>query len=267
MSLLERILEQKRAEVAARTPPHATSDPRAGVDTRVNLKSWLTRPTGGPLHLIAEVKFKSPSAGSLSRKLDAGQRAVAYASAGARMISVLCDEVFFGGGYADLAAARKALDDQRLSVPLLAKEFIVDPLQLEWARHHGADAVLLIVRILDKELLGRFIGEAKERGLAPFVEVTTEDERDAALEAGADVLGVNARDLDTQAIEPARAARVIAGIPRDRVAVHLSGLGSAEAVKAVRASRADAALVGEALMRVEDPAPILRDFVSAAQGS
>ena len=212
-----------------------------------------------PLDLLADLARAAPAANSNAmRTLDrfiAGYCAAMNApgltlglASAAGPIRVSCH------GYADLAAARKALDDQGLSVPLLAKEFIVDPLQLEWARHHGADAVLLIVRILDKELLGRFIGEAKERGLAPFVEVTTEDERDAALEAGADVLGVNARDLDTQAIEPARAARVIAGIPRDRVAVHLSGLGSAEAVKAVRASRADAALVGAGALGVDVPA-------------
>jgi indole-3-glycerol phosphate synthase len=267
VSLLERIVEQKRAEVAAKAPPHSTYDPRGGVYGRVDLRNWLMRHEGAPLHLIAEVKFKSPSAGLLSRKLDASQRAAAYASGGARMVSVLCDEVFFGGGYIDLAAARKALDNHELVVPLLAKEFIVDPLQLDWVSHHGADAVLLIAKIVDAATLRVLMKRCKALGLAPFVEVATEAERDMALDAGADVLGVNARDLDTLDMDAERAARVIAGIPRDRVAVHLSGLGSADAVRAIRAGRADAALIGEALMRVDDPAPVLREFVSAALGS
>jgi indole-3-glycerol phosphate synthase len=217
------------------------------------------------MRLIAEVKFKSPSAGPLSRKLDAGARAVAYAKAGARMVSVLCDEAFFGGSYGDVAAARKALDDQGLVLPVLAKEFIIDPVQLVWASRHGADAALVIARIVDERMLRVLIEQARALGLEPFVEVVTEAERDAALEAGAAVIGVNARDLDTLVMDREGAARVIAGIPRDRVAVHLSGLGSPSAVAAIAAGRADAALIGEALMRVDDPSPVLREFVSAAE--
>jgi indole-3-glycerol phosphate synthase len=182
------------------------------------------------------------------------------------MVSVLCDATFFGGSYDDLASARKALDERGLPLPLLAKEFIIDPIQLEWAAQHGADAALVIVRIVDTDTLKRLIARASELGLTPFVEVTSEAERDLALEAGARILGVNARDLDTLAMDPARTARVLAGIPRPCVAVHLSGLRVADAVRSVAAGRADAALVGEALMRVDDPGPVLQDFVSAAEG-
>jgi indole-3-glycerol phosphate synthase len=267
MSLLERILQQKRSELTS--PPLLLRDelpvpsPPLGPSTVLEA---LRRPHGAPLRLIGEIKFKSPSAGALSRKLSAGERAVAYARGGARMVSVLCDAAFFGGSFLDLAEARQALDAAGLAVPLLAKEFIIDPVQLEWAARHGASAVLLIVRIVPPEIVRGLTEQARALGLEPFVEVTTEAERDAAIEAGATIIGVNARDLDTLAIDAGRTTRVIAGIPAERVSVHLSGLGSRAAVTGVAASRADAALVGEALMRVDDPRQVLRDFVSASEG-
>jgi indole-3-glycerol phosphate synthase len=274
MSLLERILARKREEV--RAAPSLPSP--IGMGEGVSLlrshggglgwgqEGGLVRPTGAPLRLITEVKFRSPSAGPLSRKLGAGERAVTYARGGAAMVSVLCDEAFFDGSYGDLAIARTALDYRGLTVPLLAKEFVIDPVQLEWAALDGADAVLLIARIVDRDTLRSLMQRARELGLEPFVEVTTEAERDAAVEAGARIIGVNARDLDTLAMDAAKTARVLAGIPEGIVAGHLSGLRSAEDIRAVAKGRADAALVGEALMRQDDPAPLLRDFVSAARG-
>jgi indole-3-glycerol phosphate synthase len=117
--------------------------------------------------------------------------------------------------------------------------------------------------------VGELTREAFARGLEPLIEVTTEGERDVALNTGARVVGVNARDLDTLVIDGARAARVLAGIPRDRVAVHLSGVKSPVDVRTIAAGRADAALVGEMLMREEDPTPFLRNLVSnlASEGA
>ena len=273
MSLLERILARKREEVAAGRlhPPGAPPRKQGGGNVSTTATAGraaardLQRPRGAPLRLITEVKFKSPSAGPLSRKLGTGERAVAYALGGASMVSVLCDETYFGGGYGELAIARTALDSRGLTVPLLAKEFVIDPVQLEWAALDGADAALLIARIVDRETLGSLIHAARALGLEPFVEVMTEAERDAALDAGARIIGVNARDLDTLAMDVERTARVLAGMPPGVVAVHLSGLRSTADVRAVAKGRADAALVGEALMRLDDPAPLLRDFVSAAE--
>jgi indole-3-glycerol phosphate synthase len=182
------------------------------------------------------------------------------------MVSVLCDKAFFHGGFDDLAHARDALDRAGARGPLLAKEFIVDPLQLEWAHEAGADAALLIVRLLDGGALRELASRARELGLEPFVEVTNEDELERALGVGARIVGVNARDLDTLAMDADRTARVLAAIPAGVVAVHLSGLRSPDAVAAVARGRADAALIGEALMRLDDPAPMLRKFVDAAAG-
>jgi indole-3-glycerol phosphate synthase len=180
------------------------------------------------------------------------------------MVSVLCDGTFFGGSFDDLLRSRQALDARGLAVPLLAKEFIVDPLQLDWALIHGADAVLIIARIVRPDQVAGLAREAVLRGLEPLIEVTTEGERDVALQAGARIIGVNARDLDTLAMDSTRATRVLAGIPPDRVAIHLSGIKSPEDIRAIAAGRADAALVGEVLMRQEDPTPFLRNLVSAA---
>jgi indole-3-glycerol phosphate synthase len=259
MGVLERILDSKRADVAALHA--ATRKPSS--HTAVDVLATLRR-QGGPLRLLAEVKLRSPSAGPLSRALSPDARALAYAEAGASMVSVLCDGPFFDGAWEHLAAARKRLDGAGQRVPLLAKEFVIDPRQVLEARDRGADAVLLIARIVDAEELAHLAGVARDEGLEPLVEVTDEAELDAALRAGARLVGVNARDLDTLAMDAARTARVLDAIPRDVVAVHLSGLREPADIARVARSRADAALVGEALMREDDPRPRLRAMVDAA---
>ncbi len=228
----------------------------------------LRRPAGAPLRLLAEVKLRSPSAGDLSRVLSPRDRALCYARAGAAMISVLTDGPFFGGSFDDLAACREALDAELGGARprLLCKEFVIDPVQIDRAADAGADAVLLIVRIVPAGRLGALVAEAGERGLEPLVEVATEEELRAARAAGARLVGVNARDLDTLRMDPARAAAVLAQIEPDRVAAHLSGLAAPEDVAKIAAGRADAALVGEALMRRDDPTDLLAAMVRAAAG-
>ena len=147
---------------------------------------------------------------------------------------------------------------------LLAKEFVVDPLQVRAARAFGADAVLLIVRLLDDATLKALMAEVSAQNLTALVEVTTEDELRRSLASGAEVVGVNARDLDTLEMNPARAARVIAAIPRSVAAVHLSGIRTPAEVAALAEGRADAALMGETLMREADPGPMLDAMVEAA---
>lgn len=262
-NLLGRILASKRAEVArlmAGPRPHTHHRPE-GLSFQT-----LRRPLGEPLRLIAEVKPRSPSAGPLSSVMTADERACAYASAGAVMISVLVDEPFFGGSYENLAACRETLDDvYGASRPrLLCKEFILDPVQLDYAVAAGADAVLLIARIVTPEELGALVVQTRNRGLEALVEVTTEDELRAAEGAGARVIGVNARDLDTLAMDQARAAAVLARIEENAVRVHLSGLATAEDVARIARGPADAALIGEALMRRDDPTELLSEMVRRA---
>jgi indole-3-glycerol phosphate synthase len=221
----------------------------------------LARKAGEPLRLITEIKRRSPSAGALSVVQSVSERAAAYERAGASMVSVLCDRRYFDGAFEHLAEARAAC-----SLPLLCKEFVIDEVQLDAARSFGADAVLLIVRCLSSERVAALVHAARQRELEPFVEVATDEEVDIALDAGATLIGVNARDLDTLQMDAARAARILEALPPSVVSVHLSGLGSPEAVANVAKTRVHAALIGEVLMREDDPESLLGKLVTAARG-
>jgi indole-3-glycerol phosphate synthase len=259
VSRLADILASKRREVEG-LRPQRTVRRRTPLDATLALR----RRDGDPLRLLTEVKLKSPSAGALSRALAPDARALAYARGGAAMVSVLCDAPFFDGSWDHLSGARRALDAAGLPVPLLAKEFVIDARQIGTARDCGADSVLLIARIVDAKKLAELVRIARDEGLEPLVEVVDEEELRAGLDAGARIVGVNARDLDTLAMDAERAARVLEAIPPDVVAVHFSGLKSGQDVAKVAATRADAALVGEALMRQDDPRELLAEMVGSS---
>ncbi|HYQ40593.1 MAG TPA: indole-3-glycerol phosphate synthase TrpC [Polyangiaceae bacterium] len=248
--LLARILATKQAELPALRAQRLPAAPGP--------RPFSLRRTDNRLKLITEIKFRSPSAGPLSTVLSVTERARAYQRAGASMISVLCDASFFDGGYAHLAEARAACD-----LPLLCKEFVIDESQLDAALAYGADAVLLIVRCLTEQRLNQLTLAARERKLEPFVEVMNDAESKLALAAGASLIGVNARDLDALAMDAARAARVLAELPASVTRVHLSGIARPEDVQRVAASPADAALLGETLMREHQPEARLRELLAA----
>jgi indole-3-glycerol phosphate synthase len=252
MGVLDEILAAKRAELGElgrrALPPAPERRPVV-----------LARQAGEPLRLIAEIKRRSPSAGALSTALSVAERAGAYERAGARLISVLTDRHFFDGAYENLQQARAST-----SLPLLCKDFIIDERQLDAARAYGADAALLIVRCLGAAELPRLVQAARSRELVPFVEVVTEDEAHRALDAGAELIGVNTRDLDTLAMDPAGAERLLKLLPASVTRAQLSGIRSPEAVARVAQSGVDAALIGEALMRADDPEPLLRQMVASA---
>lgn len=255
VSLLEDIVFQKRREaieLAELPAPTTFPEPRA-----VNLRDPRA------LTLITEIKRKSPSAGVLSTTLTVEERALAYAQNGASMISVLCDSTWFDGSWDHVKRTRHALDDARLAVPILAKEFVVDPVQVRWAAASGASAVLVIVRIVDDASLHALMVAARAHELKALVEVTNEDELARALTVGATIIGVNARDLDTLAMDRARAERVLARIPSAVTALHLSGIKIPADVDALKQTRADGALVGETLMREPNPIPALRALRAA----
>jgi indole-3-glycerol phosphate synthase len=251
MSLLAKILDAKRSDLPRLRSTRLPEPPA----TR---KVALARGPGEPLSLIAEFKRCSPSAGMLSTALTLAQRVAAYEAGGAKMVSVLCDARFFAGRYQDLSDARAAC-----GLPVLCKEFIIDEVQLDFARAYGADAALLIVRCLEPNRLGALIRACAERTLVPLVEIHTDREAQLALDAGATMMGVNARDLDTLEMDVEGAARVLEALPPGITRIHLSGLSRAEQVEGVARSAADAALIGEALMRQDDPGPLLRELVAA----
>ena len=260
--VLEAIVAEKRRELQALH--EQPCDARVPEGPRGHVASTLRRAAGEPLRLIAENKRKSPSAGELSTALSAAERAVAYAEAGAAMVSILCDRTFFGGSWGDVVAARNALVAKGHPTPVLAKEFVIDERQLREAAACGADAVLLIARILDEARLAKLFAEATALGLEPLVEVVSVEEVAWAKSAGAVIIGVNARNLDTLVMDTDHAARVLSAIPNEAISLHLSGLKVPADVERIASSRAHGALVGETLMRQDDPRPLLRSLVAAS---
>jgi indole-3-glycerol phosphate synthase len=208
------------------------------------------------LGAIAEIKRRSPSAGELRPDADPARIAPSYASAGAAAVSVLVDERF-GGTWDDLRAARAASD-----VPLLAKGFFSTPDDLRTAREAGADAVLLLLRDLDDATVHQLLAEADRFGLDTLVEAHDADELDRGIALDAPVLGVNARDLATFAIDRDAQLRLVSRTPRDRVVIAESGIVSRAHGAAAELAGADAILVGSTLMRAPDPAGKLAELLS-----
>ena len=236
-------LRPRRPELAhaAATAPAATS--------------FVDALRGVRVAVIGEVKRRSPSAGSLREDLDPAERAALYARHGAAAVSVLTDAPFFGGSIEDLARAARQVAG---AVPLLRKDFILDELQITEARAAGASAVLLIVRALRPERLPRLLATAADLGLDALVEVHTEPELDAAVAAGAGVIGINSRDLDTFRIDVESAWRLLARVPPDRIAVAESGMATPADVERAAAAGADAVLIGSALSIASDPGRLLQ---------
>ena len=208
------------------------------------------------LGAIAEIKRRSPSAGDLRPDADPARIAPAYARAGAAAVSVLVD-ARFGGTWDDLRAARAASD-----VPLLAKGFFSTPEDLRTAKEAGADAVLLLLRDLDDQAVRALLAQAEDLALDTLVEAHDAAELDRGIALGAPVLGVNARDLTTFAIDRDAQLALLARIPTDRVVVAESGIVSRAQGAAAELAGADAILVGSALMRAPDPAAKLAELVS-----
>ena len=260
--ILARILETKQDEVArARAVvPLATLllQAREAPAPR-DLEAALRRRAGRPIRAIAEVKRASPSAGPIRPDADAAEVAAAYERHGAAAVSVLTDGPFFAGSLADLTAVR-----DRVRVPVLRKDFLVDPYQVVEARAAGADAVLLIVAALERAALAELLAAAAEQGLSALVETHDATEVDAALAVGARVIGVNHRDLRTLEIDLGLTAQLRARVPGDRVLVAESGIRDAADVARLAAVGADAILVGESLMRRPSPGDALAELLGGA---
>ena len=211
---------------------------------------------GDGIGLVAEVKRASPSAGPIATDADPVAQARAYVAGGADAVSVLTEPHHFDGSLHDLEAVRVAV-----SVPLLRKDFLVTPSQIVEARAHGADAVLLIAAALGDDELAAMLAEAAALGMGVLLETHGDRDLDRALATDARVIGVNARDLESLEVDPARARAQLARVPADRIAVLESGIGSrADVVAAVKAG-ASAILVGETLMRAADPGRAIRRLI------
>jgi indole-3-glycerol phosphate synthase len=270
VNILDTIVAQKRVEVA-RLPagPVTARDLRDAVAARgTGIRDFfgaLSRPRRGDVGLIAEVKKASPSLGIICPDFDPVRIARAYEAAGAGCLSVLTDEKFFQGSLDYLRQIRAAVD-----LPLLRKDFIVDERQILEAVQGGADAILLIVAILDDAALAHFHALADAAGLAALVEVHDEAELERALRCGARLVGVNNRDLKTFKVDlgtTERLARILAKAdrPGDRLLVAESGIRNRADVDRLLACGARAILVGETLMRSGDIGATAGELLGAAR--
>jgi indole-3-glycerol phosphate synthase len=267
---LTRILARTRADLEARkrrVPLAALQVACQGLQPARSLAAALRRPEapprrGGPLRAIAEVKKASPSRGVIREDFHPADLARAYAQAGAQAVSVLTDTPFFQGSLEHLQAARRATE-----VPLLRKDFHVDPYQLWEARAAGADAVLLIVAALHDAALGELLALSATLGLSPLVEVHSGGELERALAAGATVIGINNRDLTTFDVSLQTTSDLLPQVPRDAVVVSESGIARPEEAARLAAAGVDAILVGEGLLRHADPGEALRRLMGGAGSS
>src|SRR6516162_9565648 len=227
---------------------------------RASCSSWdvMAALRGHDVAVIAEVKRASPSKGSMAAIPDPAALARDYEAGGASIISVLTEPRYFGGSLDDLVAVRECV-----AVPVLRKDFIVSSYQLWEARAHGADMVLLIVAALEQNALVSLVERAVSIGLVPLVEVHTDAEIVRATDAGAKVIGVNARDLATLKIDRGLFARLAPMIPSPVLKIAESGIRGPRDLFAYAAAGADAVLVGESLVTGKDPRSAVADLVTA----
>ncbi|MGW3011276.1 indole-3-glycerol phosphate synthase TrpC [Streptomyces sp. NPDC001219] len=261
MNALDELVEGARADAAARrrqVSQAALADRAAGFGPGPDCVALL-RGTDG-VRVIAEVKRASPSKGALAEISDPAALAAAYQAGGAGAVSVLTERHRFGGSLADLDTVHARVD-----VPLLRKDFIVDPYQLWEARAHGASLALLIVAALAQPRLTELLAQAVEIGLTPLVEAHDEEEAERALAAGARLVGVNARNLRTLEVDRATFARVARVLPDDVVRIAESGVRGPRDMAEYAAHGADAVLVGESVVTAGRPEEAVAALVAAGR--
>jgi indole-3-glycerol phosphate synthase len=258
VSVLDEILAGVRTDLEARQreiPLDLLKEKAARAPAPRNA---LTALKGPDVAVIAEVKRASPSKGAMAAIADPAALAMDYEAGGARVISVLTEPRRFGGSLEDLVAVREAV-----RVPLLRKDFVVSSYQLWEARAYGADLVLLIVAALEQNALVSLVERALSIDLVPLVEVHTEEELERAVEAGAKVLGINARNLATLAVDRTVFARLAPQVPEGVIKIAESGVRGPHDLLAYAAAGADAVLVGESLVTGKDPRTAVADLVTA----
>ena len=253
--VLAEIIGTKQAEVDALA--QRSSELEAAVVDAPPVRDFAAALRADHVRVIAEIKRRSPSKGELAPDLDPVATARAYEAGGAACLSVLTDGPYFGGSRDDLIAARSAT-----TIPVLRKDFTVDPLQIDEARAMGADAVLLIVAALDDAQLRDLHAHARGRGLAVLVEVHDAGELERALAIEPHIVGVNARDLSTFSEDLSTGEQMIAAIPTGTIAVAESAIRSVDDAQRMAKAGFDAVLVGEALVRADDPSALVQAFAS-----
>jgi indole-3-glycerol phosphate synthase len=253
--ILDEILAHKRQEVMRRRLVREEFD-LDGLPPARGFAAALRQPG---LRVIAEFKRRSPSGGQIRPGASPEEVAELYATGGASALSVLTDERYFGGSDADLAQARAATP-----LPVMRKDFVIDAYQVYEARAIGADAILLIVRTLSDADLRAFLGLSRDLGMDAVVESHSESEVEGALAAGAEIIGVNNRDLDSLTTDVGLAVRLRPMVPADKLFVAESGISSSEHMAMMAHAGVDAVLIGETLLRAADPSARLAELLAAA---
>lgn len=253
-SFLETVTAARRADAEARANlTDAVKEAAASAPPPRDFHGALARPG---LSLIAELKRASPSVGAIAPDADRLGLARAYEAAGAAAVSVLTEPEHFLGSLDDLTEVRTAI-----GLPVLRKDFIAHPLQIWEARAAGADAVLLIVAALEQRDLVALHDLAETAGMAALVETHSGEEIRRAIDAGARIVGINTRDLATLAVDPRKVAELCDSVPDGITRVGESGIKTRADVEAMEAAGVDAVLVGETLMRANDPAAMVRELL------
>ena len=254
--ILERIVEAKRKEVASRKEMTTRAQLEDAIGKLLPVRDFRGAISNARCSIIAEVKRSSPSKGRIREEFDPVQIATLYRDNGAHAVSVLTDEAFFEGKGAYLSDIKKSI-----GLPLLRKDFIIDPYQIYETRFLGGDALLLIADLLDEGQLQEYMKLSATLGLASLVEVHTQEELDKALAAGAEIIGINNRDLNTFSTDIKTTLELAPLVPNDRIVVTESGINSREDIEQLMEAGIHCFLIGEALMRAEDIGGKLRELL------
>lgn len=257
--ILNKIVEVKRVEVERLKVDMPVSELEGRIEKQTPPLSLFHALSGDTVSIIAEVKKASPSKGLLREDFDPVELAKAYVENGASAISVLTNVDHFQGSIDYLAQVHGIA--YPANVPVLRKEFIFDPYQVYEARAYGADAILLIVAMLTPECLGDLLKLSEELSMQCLVEVHDEEEVKVALDVGAEIIGINNRDLRTFITDLAVTERLVSKIPSDKIVVSESGINNREHLQRIQAAGAHAALIGEALVTSQDVGAKLRGLV------
>lgn len=258
MNFLDEIIKAKHAELhTAKQMTHESALRHFASLRNTPCRGFEASLRQEGIRVVTEIKRASPSKGDIRPGIDPAETAKAYEAGGAAALSILTEHAFFKGSVSDLVEARKAV-----GIPVLRKDFIIDSYQVHESYMIGADAILLIVRILDDHQLISLYALARSYGLDVLTEVYDEADLNRALAIGATCIGINNRDLSTFETDPAKAVELAAKIPASAIAVALSGIAGKQDIEALSTRGLSRFLVGEALMRHDDPAALLREMIS-----
>lgn len=256
---LEKILQSKAVEVAARKSQRPLAELKGNLENAPEIRSFQSSLVSNGITLIAELKKASPSKGVLCPKFEPTKLAQIYEDAGAGGISVLTEEKFFQGSLEYMKKVKAATK----SVPVLCKDFIIDRYQLYEARIYGADAVLLIVAALSELELSNFIEEASGLGLASLVEVHNLRELEIALRAGAELIGINNRNLETFVVDLETTFKLLPAIPADKIVISESGIKDVADIQRLAQGRINGVLVGETIVTAPNPGETIKALLGA----